>query len=576
MTTCKPSAFYNSKIDFEYIILGKIRQKHLVLSQNPRKIQNRSTYRFSRFSSTALRYLCGFGARCSAQTFHAHSDVGNQIDNIQKCFVREERASSSRTLRSPTRPQVTMWTRYRLDLSYVGHAFHGSAEGNVSSPSVLSCLRQSLSSLVGADNVGDLQHCSRTDAGVHALHNVAHCDIRRRRGHTGQDLEPFTSDRLRLALEAHVRSHPRAGGNVEVLRATRVDSSWNARRGVAWKTYAYRFAFPQAKALAANRSASVPSDWDQVEAASTDSLGMAALEKQRRQAPPRGRSPLFASPYSWFVDWPLDTAAMQAAAAHLTGTQDFAALQSSGCESLSTIKTMFAVDLQVDAPPAAPSAAARPLLGASLGAAATCAGRLPADAPPGSLAAAKAAVASAAASHALPPGAFFAGVAPALHTNTSSWLGVPPTQGATLLVRGDAFMYKMVRTIAGESEGQAGGGTVAAATLALHEQQSLLHWLAILLLRRLSSCCCCCCWCSLHSFALLPIAFLQYPYDASSLSPCSVILPLLCRPAGAGRKGRLRARRGAAPAGHSQSSSAQQSAGGSAARPVSRGSAVPR
>lgn len=350
-----------------------------------------------------------------------------------------------------------MWARYRLDLSYVGHAFHGSAEGNAAAPSVLACLRQSLASLVGADNVGDLQHCSRTDAGVHALHNVAHCDIRRLKGHTGHELEPFTSDRLRLALEAHVRSHPRAGGNLEVIRATRVDPSWHARRGVAWKTYAYRFAFPHAQAAAATQSRAAPIRQDAAKSLWADVLQTTASEKQR-QAPPRGRAPLFASPYSWFVDWPLDTAAMQAAAAHLVGTRDFAALQSSGCESSSTIKTLFAVDLQVDAPsPAARLSAQpiRPLHCASLGAeaAVVCAGRLPADSSPGSLEGAKAAVASAASSHALPPGAFFCGATPALHTSTSAWLGVPPLQGATLLVRGDAFMYKMVRSIAGECDG---------------------------------------------------------------------------------------------------------------------------
>lgn len=331
-----------------------------------------------------------------------------------------------------------MWARYRLDLSYVGHAFHGSAEGNAAAPSVLACLRQSLASLVGADNVGDLQHCSRTDAGVHALHNVVHCDIRRRRGHTGHLLEPFSGDRLRLALEAHVRSHPRAGGQLDILRATRVDASWNARRGVAWKTYAYRFAFPHSGRAS-------PPGW------ARKTLADDGLSKP--QPPPRGRAPLFASPYSWFVDWPLDTAAMRAAAAHLEGTRNFAALQSSGCESNSTVKTLFSVALQEDAPAAMPAMTLpQPLLGASQGAdAIPCLGTAPLDAAPGSLAAAKAAVADAAAAHALPPGAFFSGTAPALHTSTSAWLGVPPLQGATLLVRGDAFMYKMVRSIAGAS-----------------------------------------------------------------------------------------------------------------------------
>src|ERR1700750_3034670 len=65
----------------------------------------------------------------------------------------------------------------------------------------------------------------RTDAGVHALAQVAHCDIEK----------PFPPGRLRDGLNAHLRPHP-----IGVLSAEIVPDDFEARFSARKRHYRYR------------------------------------------------------------------------------------------------------------------------------------------------------------------------------------------------------------------------------------------------------------------------------------------------------------------------------------------------
>lgn len=55
--------------------------------------------------------------------------------------------------------------------------------------------------------------------------------------------------------------------------------------------------------------------------------------------------PPFDRHFAWHVPWPLDVAAMQQAAAHLTGTHDFASFQASGTKITDTTRTLTRLTL---------------------------------------------------------------------------------------------------------------------------------------------------------------------------------------------------------------------------------------
>src|SRR5262249_31160457 len=72
-----------------------------------------------------------------------------------------------------------------------------------------------------------VQGAGRTDAGVHALGQVAHFDLSVER----------ETDRVRDALNAHLRPHP-----VAVLTAEKVAGDFDARRTALRRHYLYRIA----------------------------------------------------------------------------------------------------------------------------------------------------------------------------------------------------------------------------------------------------------------------------------------------------------------------------------------------
>ena len=132
-----------------------------------------------------------------------------------------------------------------------------------------------------------MQGAGRTDAGVHALGQVAHFDLAKDRD----------TDTVRDALNAHLRPHP-----VAVLTAERVGRDFDARRSALRRHYLYRIV---------NRRPDLALD--------------------------RGRA--------WRVPRPLDAAAMHEAAQRLVGKHDFTTFRSTECQAKSPEKTLDRLDV---------------------------------------------------------------------------------------------------------------------------------------------------------------------------------------------------------------------------------------
>ena len=127
----------------------------------------------------------------------------------------------------------------------------------------------------------------RTDAGVHALGQVAHCDIEK----------PFPPGRLRDGLNAHLRPHP-----IGVLSAEIVADYFEARFSAKKRHYRYRI---------------------------TNSRANLALDIKR----------------SWRVPRHLDTDAMHVAAQRLLGKHDFTTFRDTECQAKSPEKTLDQLDV---------------------------------------------------------------------------------------------------------------------------------------------------------------------------------------------------------------------------------------
>src|SRR5215475_13590012 len=112
--------------------------------------------------------------------------------------------------------------RYKLVIEYDGGPFVGwQVQGPA--PSVQGALMAAIEAFCGERvKVGG---AGRTDAGVHALGQVAHVDLSKE----------WDTDTVRDALNAHLRPSP-----VAVLAAERVDESFDARFSAVKRHYLYR------------------------------------------------------------------------------------------------------------------------------------------------------------------------------------------------------------------------------------------------------------------------------------------------------------------------------------------------
>src|ERR1700710_836771 len=106
--------------------------------------------------------------------------------------------------------------RYKLIIEYDGSPFCGwQIQDN--GPSVQGALETAIEAICG-EHVR-VHGAGRTDAGVHAIAQVAHCDI----------AKPFVPCRLRDGLNAHLRRHPIGVMSAEIF-AYVFESRFSAKR----------------------------------------------------------------------------------------------------------------------------------------------------------------------------------------------------------------------------------------------------------------------------------------------------------------------------------------------------------
>ena len=180
--------------------------------------------------------------------------------------------------------------RYALKIEYHGGPFSGW-QRQAGQPSVQEAVETALRGLQ-ADAPG-IAAAGRTDAGVHATGQVAHCDLAR-------DWDPF---RLSEALNWHLKPAP-----VAVLAAARVADDFHARFSAVERRYLFR--------LLARR------------APATHDKGLV-----------------------WQVLNPLDLQAMREGAAHLVGRHDFTTFRAAMCQADSPVKTLDEITIDEVAVP---------------------------------------------------------------------------------------------------------------------------------------------------------------------------------------------------------------------------------
>ena len=174
--------------------------------------------------------------------------------------------------------------RYKLTLEYDGTPFAGW-QWQDEAPSVQRVLTDAIAAFCG--HPVKVAGAGRTDAGVHALGQVAHVDL----------AKDWRADRVRDAVNAHLRPHP-----VAVLSAEKASHDFDARFSARRRHYLYRII---------NRRADL------------------ALERIR----------------AWRVPRRLDVAAMHTAAQRLVGKHDFTTFRSTECQAKSPVKTLDQLDV---------------------------------------------------------------------------------------------------------------------------------------------------------------------------------------------------------------------------------------
>lgn len=170
--------------------------------------------------------------------------------------------------------------RFKLTLEYDGAPFVGWQRQD-NGPSVQAALEDALRALTG--RAVEVVGAGRTDAGVHALGQVAHIDLADER---------FDGRKLREALNYHLKPAP-----IAVLAAAPAPADFHARFSATARAYLY---------VIVNRRAPLAID--------------------------RGRA--------WQVRQPLDVAAMAAAAEPLLGHHDFTSFRAAQCQAKSPCKTL--------------------------------------------------------------------------------------------------------------------------------------------------------------------------------------------------------------------------------------------
>ena len=174
--------------------------------------------------------------------------------------------------------------RYRLILEYDGSRFFGW-QRQADNPSVQQCLEEALERFVG--DAPRVTCAGRTDAGVHATHQVVHFDLER----------DWSTDKIRDAANAHLRP-----ALVSVLKVEIAPDDFDARRTANRRHYLYRIL-------------------------------------DRRSPPALDRGKL------WHLPFKLDVQAMDDAAQSLIGHHDFTTFRATECQANSPMRTLERMDV---------------------------------------------------------------------------------------------------------------------------------------------------------------------------------------------------------------------------------------
>ena len=175
--------------------------------------------------------------------------------------------------------------RYALKIEYHGGPFAGW-QRQTAQASVQGAVEAALDRLEPGPHL--IAAAGRTDTGVHATGQVAHCDM-------GKLWEPF---RLMQALNAHLRPLP-----VAVLAVAAVADDWHARFSALERRYVFRLLSRRADLT-------------------------------------------FEKGLAWRVAVRLDAALLQAGADRLLGRHDFTTFRSSDCQADSPLRTLDALRVE--------------------------------------------------------------------------------------------------------------------------------------------------------------------------------------------------------------------------------------
>lgn len=174
--------------------------------------------------------------------------------------------------------------RYALKIEYHGGPFVGW-QRQVDHLSVQGCVETALAKLAPGPHT--VAAAGRTDAGVHAMAQVAHCDLDRA-------WDPY---RLSEALNYHLKPHP-----IAIRDCAQAPDNWHARFSARRREYRFRILCRRAPA--------------------THQAGLV-----------------------WQIKHDLDVDAMRDAAVHLMGQHDFTTFRATWCQADSPVKTLDQLDI---------------------------------------------------------------------------------------------------------------------------------------------------------------------------------------------------------------------------------------
>ena len=178
--------------------------------------------------------------------------------------------------------------RFAITIEYDGSNLVGW-QRQTNGLSIQEVLEKALLKLTGEKKI--IQGAGRTDAGVHALGQVAHFDLKKE----------ITVDSIRDGLNFHIKKMYKKN-KISVLKCKKVKKNFNARFDAKERTYLYKI---------------------------LDRRSPPALQNKR----------------VWHIKKELDDKAMKVAAKVLEGKHDFSSFRSTECQSKSPIKTLNSIKI---------------------------------------------------------------------------------------------------------------------------------------------------------------------------------------------------------------------------------------